>query len=251
MRRLPVAPLVLACALLAGLGSGCGSVASAAAELRVGETRPVGEGSIRSWVALAGDGAPAAVGVTLTEGALSGFLPERDTAITLRLPPEAAATVFDHVELSWIAGGDAPEDVFAHPRFDAHFYLVTPQEREAIGDAGRAAQIPALELIPPSYVPVAELIPRVGAHWIDPTAPEFHGEAFTASLLYGFYGGRMVFVEPRIARAFLETRPDVTRELKLPRRSPRPGYYPTRYRVRYDAATQEYTVALEGLVHRP
>ncbi|CAN5770951.1 hypothetical protein BH23GEM7_BH23GEM7_28210 [soil metagenome] len=155
------------------------------------------------------------------------------------------------MELSWSARGGAPEEVFPHPRFDAHFYLITLQERAAIGDAERAAQMPALELVPASYVPVAELIPRVGAHWIDPNAPEFQGESFTASLLYGFYGGRMVFLEPRIARAFLETRLDFTRELKLPREYTRRGYHPTRYRVGYDASTREYTVALEGLVQRP
>jgi hypothetical protein len=37
----------------------------------------------------------------------------------------------------------------------------------------------------------------------------------------------------------------------VPARVPEPGWYPTAYRVSYDAQAREYRVALTGLVSRP
>jgi hypothetical protein len=36
----------------------------------------------------------------------------------------------------------------------------------------------------------------------------------------------------------------------LPQKYAKPGYYPTKYSVRYDPVNKEYTVALEGMVLR-
>jgi hypothetical protein len=60
----------------------------------------------------------------------------------------------------------------------------------------------------------------------------------------------MVALEPKLSRRLLESRQSLTRDLKLPRSYARPGHYPTRYRVTYNASTREYSVALEGLVLR-
>ncbi len=60
----------------------------------------------------------------------------------------------------------------------------------------------------------------------------------------------MVFVEPMVTRAFLETKPEITKELKLPECYPISVYYPTSYSISYNSTGKEYTVALEGLTLR-
>ncbi len=250
----PRIPIMLAlCGLWAAAAAGCAWTDSpAATRLLVGETRALGQGTVRSWLALGEDGTPAGLGATFTERALLGVPADTDHTLTLALPAHAAAAVpFDHVEMGWRPRGEEPKGIFDRPHFDLHFYLVPAQAREGITDPERAARPPAPEWIPASYVPTPGLTPRVGAQWIDPTAPEFNGNPFEHGFAYGFYDGQLVFLEPRVTRAFLESRPDVTQELKLPQSYARPGYYPTRYRVRYDAAAREHSIALEGLVRRP
>jgi hypothetical protein len=90
----------------------------------------------------------------------------------------------------------------------------------------------------------------MGVHWIDPTSHEFHGNDFTASLLVGSYDGEVNFIEPMITRAFLETRPDFTAEIKQPAAYAKTGYYPMSYSVRFDPEKHEYVVSLDGLTFR-
>jgi hypothetical protein len=53
-----------------------------------------------------------------------------------------------------------------------------------------------------------------------------------------------------ITRAFLETKVNVSEYIKLPAKYAKPGYYPTRYSIKYDPVKKEYVVALEGMVLR-
>jgi hypothetical protein len=73
---------------------------------------------------------------------------------------------------------------------------------------------------------------------------------FTTTFIYGSYDGRLVFAEPMISKSFLETKTNVTELIKLPAKYARNAYYPTKYSVRYDPVTKEYTVALEGMTLR-
>jgi hypothetical protein len=57
----------------------------------------------------------------------------------------------------------------------------------------------------------------MGVHWTDTLAAEFHGHPFDETFIYGFYHGKMVFVEPMITRALLASHPDVTAPVKQPR----------------------------------
>ena len=90
----------------------------------------------------------------------------------------------------------------------------------------------------------------MGAHAVDTATPELRGDPFTSTFIYGYYNGRMTFVEPMISTAFLKTKTNFTAPVKQPAAYPRRGYYPTRYSVTYDPKREEYSVALEGLVLR-
>jgi hypothetical protein len=225
-----------------------------------GEAQPVGNGTARSWVALDKDGKPTAIGVTFTEVALSG-LPQSLTPgliwteFLLPLPQEAAVTGFDHIGLNWNPKGHDPEGVYKVPHFDFHFYLISPSARERIttrGDDLERVRKP----LPPEFVPEGYIFapaseePGMGLHWVEPNSHEFHGKAFTHTFIYGSYNGQIIFAEPMISKAFLETKPDITVPIKLPAKYQKPGYYPTRYSVKYAPETGEYTVAIEGLTRR-
>jgi hypothetical protein len=225
-----------------------------------GEAAPVGDGTARSWVAMDKDGKPMSMGVTFTEAALSG-LPQSLTPgliwteFLLPLPPEASVTGFNHIGFNWNPKGHDPEGVYKVPHFDFHFYLISPEERERITTRGDDLEkcrkpLPA-EFVPDGYVfaPASEE-PGMGSHWVEPNSHEFHGKAFTHTFIYGSYDGRMIFAEPMISKAFLETRPNITVPIKLPPKYQKPGYYPTRYSVKFNPESREYTVSIDGLTLR-
>ncbi len=64
------------------------------------------------------------------------------------------------------------------------------------------------------------------------------------------YDGKMIFMEPMITKAYLESHPNLTEQLKLPQAYQKSGYYPTTYTVRYNASTKEYMVTLGNMVKR-
>jgi hypothetical protein len=225
-----------------------------------GTAAPLGKGSARSWVKLDKEGKPTAIGLTFTEAALAGLpqeLPpgQEGTEYVLALPTEAGATAFNHIGINWNPHGHPPGKVYDTPHFDFHFYMITPEARNRItaqgDDRERARRRPPLEYVPAGYIyaPDSE-IPRMGGHWADPQSNEFRGQPFTRSFLYGNYDGQIIFMEPMITKAFLETKTSVTEIIKLPSRFAAHGYYPTRYSVSYDPASKQYTIALEGLTLR-
>lgn len=242
----------------------CDSDTGTLAETRLGETKTLGQGTAQSWVRLDANGNPEAVGVTLTESALNGLPPHTGPAhneTVLRLPA-VSGFPFHHIGLDWNPAGHEPTPIYGAPHFDVHFYLISPAQRDAIDPTdpeypAKAARQPQPRFIPAGYVSTNDPVPRMGVHWIDPTSPEFNGQPFTATHIYGFFDGRMVFFEPMVTKAFLE---QVRNQENLPKAFvktlPQPqffaqtGYYPTEYAVRYDDARREFTITLEKLTLR-
>ena len=198
-----------------------------------------------------------AVGVSFSDDALRGLptvLPAGEEGIeyTLSLPKEAAGSVFKQIGINWNPHGHAPSKIYDVGHFDFHFYMIPENERNTITAAGeglKKAYIPLPDdLTPSGYILAPDsAMPRMGAHWADPNSHEFHGHAFTKTFLFGSYDGKLLFFEPMITKAYLETKPNVTEAIKLPARFVGSNDYPTRYTVTYDAGTKEYTVALEGI----
>jgi hypothetical protein len=224
-----------------------------------GPSRQLGEGRAYAFTTLDTDGKPIAIGLRMSETALTGLPAEAPHDGTgweyvLPLPKEAAFLGYDHVGVDWNPHGHIPEGVYNKPHFDFHFYMISPAEKEKITatgeDLARAHKAPAPEFMPEGYIlPEGTEVPRMGAHAIDPSSPEFNKMPFTKTFIYGFYDGQMVFVEPMITKAFIETKPNTTDRIKLPGAYAKHGYYPTMYSVKYNAAQQEYEIALEGLAY--
>lgn len=240
-----------------------------------GPPQALGEGTARTYLERDAAGAPTALGVAISERALTGLpqtpLPGGPSAVnlTLQLPPEARTTGFDHVMLDWNPGGHEPEHVYTLPHFDFHFFLTSAAERDAIMPsdpawASKAASFPPREFIPADYAagstlggvtPAAAAVPMMGMHWLDVKSPELqappNNKVFTSTFIYGSWDGKINFVEPMITKAYIESMRDSTQGVSVPisvlPRAQKPGLYPTKYSVRFDKPTGEYRIAIEGL----
>lgn len=225
-----------------------------------GPSQTIGGGSAHAFITLDVSGRPTAIGVRMSEAALVGLPaePPRNAdgwEYALSLPKEAAIAGYTHIGIDWNPKGHIPPGVYDAPHFDFHFYLISPEQREkitAVGeDLARSHRAPAPEYMPEGYIlPEGTEVPRMGAHAIDPTAPEFNKLPFTKTFIYGFYDGQMVFLEPMVTKAFLETKPSVTDRIKLPKTYSQHAYYPTIYSIKYNAIQREYEISLESLISK-
>jgi len=218
-----------------------------------GASVPVGSGTARTYV-VSSAGEPIEIGVRLSDLAITE-LPAAGTVFLVPLPVEAVVAPYKHMTLNWNPGGHPPA-AFSVPHFDAHFYIISDAERNAISPADaqfatKAANTPAAEFIPVGYGRDPGAIPGMGTHWTDPTAPEFNGQPFTKTFVYGSWDGAFTFYEPMFTKAFLESKPAaVITALKIPSKYATPGLYPTSYKVGYDTNSKEWVIALSGLVRR-
>lgn len=251
--------------VLAACSAASGSPASNS-PTTFGDRVTVGKGSVRTYVT-AVDGVPSEVGVALSEAALEG-LPSHHSPGGVEIEPghmtfehvlalpENNPTPFRHVVVNWNPGGHEPPGIYDTPHFDFHFYTINSEERRAIDPADpqfkvKAERIPGPEQIPAGYVlPAPVGIPQMGVHWVDPTSPELNGKPFSTTFIYGSWNGQVIFAEPMITRAFLQSKPNFTAELPAAQVYEGGGYHPTGYRVQWDEATREWRIALTGLVQR-
>lgn len=164
----------------------------------------------------------------------------------LDLPKEAAGSGYNHCEVDWNPHGHDPLFAYGVPHFDFHFYMISMEEQAAVIPGPDTVTV-APQYIPKDYVTGVIAVPNMGTHWADTTAPEFHGQPFTATFIYGFYQGKMTFLEPMITKAFLETHPDFHLMIKQPQAFQRHGYYPTRVHLSFDNKKNEYVIAMEDL----
>lgn len=248
--RWPSGAAVACAVVVAGLAA-CGTEAAAPAD-RTYRGPQVAVGAGMAWSEMVFDSSDELVelSVAFTEGALTNLpatLP--NTEFIIPMPTQAPASVYNHIGINWQPNGHPPPMVYTVPHFDVHYYLISMAARDAMTPADPAyaakiAKAPASGEAPPSYASDPQGIPRMGTHWTDQTSHEFHGSPFTNTMVYGFYDGKMVFIEPMMTKAFLDSKPNETKSLKVPTKYPAPGRYPTSYRVAYDATTKEYHVTL-------
>ena len=233
-----------------------GSVANAATYK--GIAVHIGKGTARVVVRTDAANKPSSVSVLMTSGVLKGLptghnkkTAEGNWVYPLPMPKHGPNTGFTHVVIDWDPHGHPPAHIYTVPHFDIHFYGIAPAIVEKIsfdGPTDPAIKVSDAGLLPPDYKVLPETaVNQMGVHAVDTTSPEFHGKPFTATFIYGYYKGTLIFVEPMVAAAYLETKPHFTAPLKKPAHYSYSGYYPTEYSVRYDSSSKAYVLALEGL----
>lgn len=141
------------------------------------------------------------------------------------------------------------------------FYTVSAATQAAIlpNDprwATKSGNLPGTAFVPTDYVSTAEpiaasAVPQVGVHSSDVKSPEFTGQGFSCTFIYGSWDGQFIFLEPMITKAYLDSHPaNVTRSIPQPAQWAKSGSYPTTYTVNYDASTKEFRITLGGLTKR-
>jgi len=215
-----------------------------------GQAVPFGGDSARSFVTMDANSEPISIGIQLGENALNE-LPddtkhEHEHSYPLPLPVQAKVSGVDHIEVGWNPSGHDPAPIYGLPHFDFHFYYINEQEQSSVIPGPDTVRVP-MQYVPMDYVSGVMAVPDMGVHWSDTTSAEFHGMPFTTTFVYGFYHGKMTFLEPMVTKAFLQTHPDYSAAVKQPAAFQQSAYYPTSYKVAYDATKQAYLITLKGL----
>jgi len=277
---------LLAVALLAL--AGCGSpAADKQASRSLGWQAAMGKGTATSYAEFDAQGAPKAIGVVWSAGALDdlpqasdghhchgrnkegGIEAESKCQQTIEhvLPlPDAAARradiPFKWVLLNWNHVGHIPRGIYDAPHFDIHFEMVPIAEIFAIepGPCGpefvRCDQfqigkkpLPA-NYVHPDFKDVEAVVPAMGNHLIDLTGPEFNKQPFTRSWIFGVYDGKVIFYEEMVTLSHLLAKPNACVPIKSPEAVAVKGFYPTVSCTRHDPGTGDYTVSMEKFVLR-
>ncbi len=197
-----------------------------------------------------------------------------DNHVYLLSLPKAGVAPYQFVELDWNPGGHEPPGIYDEPHFDFHFYTISPEERAAIVPTDpdfqkKADMLPAEAQRPEFYMMAAPpgapapAVPLMGVHWVDVRSPELQRmmgkpelyKPFTTTFIYGSWAGRFTFIEPMITRSYIMAKKAATDPALQNELIPVPGakeyspagYYPSAYRIAWDADAKEYRIALTQL----
>ncbi|BAL27008.1 DUF5602 domain-containing protein [Azoarcus sp. KH32C] len=218
----------------------------------------LGHGSAHTIVRTDAEGGLASIGVVFGAAALVG-LPTPAAGASpnfpylLPMPTTGPKTVVDHVVVNWESAGHPPPHVYDVQHFDFHFYFVSHEEQMRItfgseSESGDPGQQPPADLMPAGYVmPPGTAVAQMGAHAIDPKAPEFNGQPFTVTLIYGYYNKQQLFIEPMATLAFLRSKQSYSAPVVRPAAYTKTGAYPSSYSVKYDKRKKVYEVTLGEL----
>lgn len=211
-----------------------------------GQEISVGSGKAQSFILTDERGDPQKIGFTFTAATLTN-LPMHSAKFEIPVP-KGNNTMVDHISFDFNAHGHEPPGIYDVPHFDIHFYNISKAERESISTTNPKIEIlPPSEYIPLDYAPIPGGDPQMGKHWTDTTGHEFHGIAFDKTFIYGSYDGRFIFHEAMAALSYLQTKPNVTMDIKQQAKVQVGGYYPRKFSILYDEQKQVYTVSLDDL----
>ncbi len=244
---------------VACIGSVClsESLSPNRAETHLGKSRSMGDGQAWSWVKTDLQGRPTSMGVTLTDSALNGLPTEGGHSCcdgpqwNLPLPVGIDAGPVKHVVINWNPKGHPPEGVYTVPHFDFHFYTISETDRLLIKNSESNDAVgnrpPPSEQLPPDYIQAPGVVGAMGCHWIDSKTPEFNGQPFTATFIYGSYDGKVTFIEPMITKATLESHVNQTLPVKVPAKPADDRFVPVQYRIEHDEAAKTITISMDAV----
>lgn len=218
-----------------------------------GETVTFQGKQLSTYITTDEDGLPKEAGFSMPESvfnsldALTG-----DVEWSLDFPTANNETPFIHMYAGFNPHGHEPMGIYDKPHFDFHFYTTHEAERLAIAPTDTikgAKPLPAGE-VPATYFN-AGLVPAMGSHWIDGTAPELNGGTFTETFIFGSFDGKMTFYEPMITKAFIKEKHNFTKNIPAVTAYGKPGkYYPTKFGFRHDHEAAAYHFFVSDFVKR-
>jgi len=122
-------------------------------------------------------------------------------------------------------------------------------------DYALAKNLPDAKYLAPDFIDVDAVEPGMGNHLVDPTAPEFNGQPFTHTWIYGVYNTKVTFYESMVTHSTFDglrkgTVADGCFDFKVATNFQESGWYPTKYCLRHRDNRNDITVSLENFVHR-
>jgi hypothetical protein len=175
--------------------------------------------------------------------------------------------------VNWNPHGHIPPGVFDVPHYDFHFYIIDEATRATIKapaasemcvlNAGPPAQLAPVDCetfalltaplpadqMPPDYIRPGAVEPGMGDHLLDPYGSGLNGNAFDHTFIFGAAAGNLIFFEPMITVAYLETKPNQCFPIRVPEALPAAAWAPSQYCIKYHPGRDEYTVSLEHFVY--
>ena len=264
--------------LLTSLGLALSAGTPGAERTIRGEAQRIGAGTIRSFVTVDSKGAPISIGVAMSAGALEQLPAEPNTVSRcfdldgngrhtrhecigdeeriLDVPVDSSTGLpFRWISVNWNPAGHH-NTPYAQAHFDFHFNTVDRSRVEVIAP-GRCGEMVDCEdfkvatravpgrYLPPGYIDVGAVVPRMGNHLLDAHSPELKDSLpFVSTFIYGAHDGELIFWEPMITLDFLRATRDVCLEIRQPEAFRQAGYYPTQYCLTHEEGGQR-TVSLE------
>lgn len=220
----------------------------------------IGDDSARTYVKVDASGNPTAIGIAIDHEAMANIPSQGPfgSSFPLPIPNEGNSKLpFKHITFDYNPSGHEPGP-FMVEHFDAHFYTMTATEVAAIDmDSNKMYKEPNQSDVPAGYTGYFQVpgggpriavggVPMMGWHFSDSTLPV---TAFDHVFIYGFYNAKMNFMEPMVTKAFLDSHADVTRNIPQPQTYINSGnYWPTKYRIYYEAATQRHFIEMNTMV---
>jgi hypothetical protein len=228
------------------LAAAAASTAGAGPHTRVvvGDRHEVDGQWVSTWARLDSRGSIVSVGFTLPYGlaasppAKRGDGPAGSVAVLPFPKTVQEQTYFNHFELHWNPKGHPPA-CYMIPHYDFHFYGVPVAFVEKVGLADTAA--PDADHLAAGYVYPGKdrCIPQMGVHASTPMDMS-PGHPFRATMVAGYYGGNMTFVEPMVTRTCLLSKRSFTLPVPEPPVLGRATLYPHAFATTYDAGARVY-----------
>jgi len=187
--------------------------------------------------------------------------------------------VFDHLVMNYNPQGNGPPGTdpdagiyqggpYSESHFDFHFYLIDRDTRLSVQPLDGCSFAPLdnffagtpipmsvedynylmeelpCDQIPPKHTYIPAVEPAMGAHMVDFCSPEYTGQSFSTTWIFGRQGGHLSFLEPMMTVDYLQDRNFAPQDIVLPEKAPKQGQYPQKYEVKFDYATEVYKIAL-------
>lgn len=161
--------------------------------LHNGESAKIGDGTVKTAATTNSSGELVSLDVHVDDDALASVdedqkEPHESVAAHLSLPSEVDTHQFTFVGLHYNPMGHGPPGIYTVPHFDFHFYMVQEAVVESIPFGVAAYDVPD-EQFPEGYQleDPRLIVPEMGEHLLDGTAPEFGDGEFTHTYVYGTY----------------------------------------------------------------
>jgi hypothetical protein len=259
-------------AISLSLSAGCGGSSSnttlpAGTRIVTGETETVSGATVATWARLDAANSVLEAGVTVPLSVIANPPapePVRSTRhaghssevtvgpagafVVIDFPDEVKATTFlNHYEMHWNPDGHEPER-YEVPHFDLHFYNQTPEQVKAVTAPDTIA--PNANQIPTGYVypGVMATVPEMGVHAAFGGEFAPGAEPFSASMILGYYKGKMTFVEPMITQTALLAKQTITLDVPRPEVLGQSTRYPTKFTAVYDSGLDAYQCTFSDFV---